>query len=54
MESIGWLLDIIVFFAVYLIVTLALNLQYGYTGIPNFGLALSVATWSLRYWCIGW
>jgi branched-chain amino acid transport system permease protein len=44
MESIGWLLDIIVFFAVYLIVTLALNLQYGYTGIPNFGLALSVAT----------
>ncbi|MEM1549749.1 MAG: branched-chain amino acid ABC transporter permease [Candidatus Methanomethylicia archaeon] len=42
-ESMGWLLDIIVFFAVYLIVTLALNLQYGYTGIPNFGLALSVA-----------
>jgi len=37
------LTDIIVYFTLYFIVSIALNLQYGYTGIPNFGLALSVA-----------
>lgn len=37
------LTDIIVYFVLYFIVSIALNLEYGYTGIPNFGLALSVA-----------
>jgi len=37
------LTDIITFYAAYLIVVIALNLQYGYAGIPNFGLAFSVA-----------
>ncbi|RLE52337.1 MAG: branched-chain amino acid ABC transporter permease, partial [Candidatus Methanomethylicota archaeon] len=40
---ITWIMDVLVYFAVYLIVVVSLNLQYGYTGIPNFGLALSVA-----------
>lgn len=35
--------DISIWFVLYLIVTVALNLQYGYTGIPNFGVVLSVA-----------
>jgi len=38
-----WLVDILAYFAIYLVVVVALNLQYGYTGVPNFGLALSVA-----------
>jgi branched-chain amino acid transport system permease protein len=32
----------VTFFAVYLLVSLALNLQQGYTGIPNLGLFLSI------------
>jgi len=39
----GFLVDLMFFLAVYIIVTTALNLQYGYTGIPNFGLAFGVA-----------
>ena len=39
----GIIIDILTFFAIYQIVVAALNLQYGYTGIPNFGIALSVA-----------
>ncbi len=39
----GFLIDLMFFLAVYIIVTTALNLQYGYTGIPNFGLAFGVA-----------
>lgn len=35
--------DVSIWFVLYLIVTVALNLQYGYTGIPNFGVVLSVA-----------
>ena len=35
--------DVLIFFAIYLIPALALNMIYGYTGLPNFGLALSVA-----------
>ncbi len=38
-----FVLDIISFYAAYLIVVISLNLQYGYSGIPNFGLAFSVA-----------
>jgi len=36
-------LDILTFYAAYLMVVISLNLQYGYAGIPNFGLAFSVA-----------
>ncbi len=39
----GFLTDLMFFLAAYIIVTTALNLQYGYTGIPNFGLAFAVA-----------
>jgi len=36
-------IDLIATFAVYLIVSLSLNLEFGYTGIPNFGKLLAVA-----------
>ncbi len=36
------LLDIILWFSIYLIVALSLNIEYGYAGIPNFGRALAV------------
>ena len=35
--------DFAIFFAIYLMVALSLNLEYGYTGIPNFGKVLAVA-----------
>ena len=38
-----FLRDFIIFLAIYLIVALSLNLEYGYTGIPNFGKVLAVA-----------
>lgn len=38
-----WYLDIVAFFSVYFIVTISLNLQYGYAGVPNFGMVLPVA-----------
>ena len=37
------LTDIIIFYAIYLIAALALNMMYGYAGLPNFGLAFAVA-----------
>jgi len=38
-----FLLDLAGTFAPYIIITLSLNLEYGYGGIPNFGKALAVA-----------
>lgn len=38
-----WLIDLFMFFLLYLIVTMNLNFMYGYTGIPHFGISLSVA-----------
>jgi len=38
-----WILDLIMFLLLYLIVTINLNFMYGYTGIPHFGISLSVA-----------
>ncbi len=38
-----WIMDLIMFFLLYLIVTMNLNFMYGYTGIPHFGISLSVA-----------
>jgi len=40
MENI--ILLILLWFGIYLIVALSLNMEYGYAGIPNFGKALSV------------
>ncbi|MEM2933800.1 MAG: branched-chain amino acid ABC transporter permease [Methanocellales archaeon] len=37
-----FILNIIIGFAIYLIVALSLNLEYGYAGIPNFGHAMAV------------
>jgi branched-chain amino acid transport system permease protein len=36
-------LDAIAFLSIYLIISLSLNLQYGYAGLPNFGISASVA-----------
>lgn len=38
-----FIIDLLATLAPYLLVTLSLNLEYGYTGIPNFGKTLSVA-----------
>lgn len=38
-----FLRDLIIIFAIYLIITLSLNLEHGYAGIPNFGKVLAVA-----------
>ncbi len=38
-----FLRDFTIFFAIYLIVSLSLNLEHGYAGIPNFGKVLAVA-----------
>jgi branched-chain amino acid transport system permease protein len=35
-------LDAVLWFSIYLIVALSLNLEYGYAGIPNFGRAMAV------------
>lgn len=35
-------LDIVIWFGLYLIVCLSLNIEYGFGGIPNFGRALAV------------
>ncbi len=38
-----FLRDFTIFFAIYTIVALSLNLEHGFTGIPNFGKVLAVA-----------
>lgn len=44
-ESIFFLfvLDLLAFFSIYSILNLSLNVQYGFTGVPNFGLVFCVA-----------
>ncbi len=37
-----FLVDLLAIFAIYVIVNLSLNLEVGYTGIPNFGKVLAV------------
>ncbi len=37
-----FLVDLLAIFAIYVIVNLSLNLEFGYTGIPNFGKVLAV------------
>jgi branched-chain amino acid transport system permease protein len=38
-----FLIDLLASFSVYLIISLSLNLEFGYTGVPNFGKVLAVA-----------
>jgi len=38
-----FIVDILAFFAVYLILSISLNLEFGYTGVPNIGKVLLVA-----------
>lgn len=38
-----FLRDFAIFLAIYLIVALSLNLEYGYGGVPNFGKVVAVA-----------
>ncbi len=42
-ELIIFVRDFAIFVAIYLIIALSLNLEYGYTGVPNFGKVLAVA-----------
>lgn len=37
-----FILDVLLWFAIYMIVVLSLNIEYGYAGIPNFGRAMAV------------
>mgnify|MGYP001222332252 CR=1 FL=1 len=36
------ILNIIIWFSIYMIIVLSLNIEYGYAGIPNFGRAMAV------------
>jgi branched-chain amino acid transport system permease protein len=38
-----WLFDLVAYLSIYLVATISLNFQFGYTGIPNFGLLFSIA-----------
>ncbi|MGI0085874.1 MAG: hypothetical protein ACREBQ_12410, partial [Nitrososphaerales archaeon] len=42
-DLISVFIDMAILFCVYLIVSLTVNLEFGYTGIPNFGKVLFVA-----------
>lgn len=37
-----FIVDLVAIFAIYTIINLSLNLEFGYTGIPNFGKVLAV------------
>lgn len=37
-----FILDVLLWFGIYMIVVLSLNIEYGYAGIPNFGRAMAV------------
>jgi len=37
-----FIVDLLAIFAIYVIINLSLNLEFGYTGIPNFGKVLAV------------
>ena len=41
-SEIVFLVDLLAIFAIYVIVNLSLNMEFGYTGIPNFGKVLAV------------
>jgi branched-chain amino acid transport system permease protein len=37
-----FILDVLLWFSIYMVVALSLNIEYGYAGIPNFGRAMAV------------
>jgi ABC-type branched-subunit amino acid transport system permease subunit len=37
------LIDVVMFFGLYVTIAMALNFQYGNAGVPNMGSAVSVA-----------
>ncbi|MFQ6123532.1 MAG: branched-chain amino acid ABC transporter permease [Candidatus Heimdallarchaeota archaeon] len=37
------IMELLAFFSIYFIISVSLNLQYGYAGVPNFGMVLPVA-----------
>ena len=41
-SEIVFLVDLLAIFAVYIIINLSLNMEFGYAGIPNFGKVLAV------------
>lgn len=47
-----FLRDFIIFLAIYLVVALSLNLEYGYAGVPNFGKVLAVAGGAFAVACM--
>ncbi|RLG74164.1 MAG: branched-chain amino acid ABC transporter permease [Thermoprotei archaeon] len=42
-DPIRFMIDLTAFFSIYLMLSISLNLEYGYTGIPNFGKVLFFA-----------
>lgn len=42
-DIVKFIIDLANFYALYLIISLTLNLEFGYTGIPNFGKVLYIA-----------
>jgi branched-chain amino acid transport system permease protein len=42
-DMVSFLISFVNFYALYLAISLSLNLEFGYTGIPNFGKVLFVA-----------
>ena len=42
-DIIGFSFNLLTFFSIYLAISISLNLELGYAGIPNFGKALLVA-----------
>ncbi len=42
-DPLRFLIDLLSFFAIYLMLSISLNIEYGYTGIPNFGKVLFFA-----------
>ncbi len=42
-DPLRFILDLLAFFSIYLMLSISLNLEYGYTGIPNFGKVLFFA-----------
>lgn len=42
-DPVRFMIDFTAFFSIYLMLSISLNLEYGYTGIPNFGKVLFFA-----------
>jgi branched-chain amino acid transport system permease protein len=42
-DAVTFSLDLLAFYGLYVAISLSVNLEFGYTGIPNFGKVLYVA-----------